>query len=121
MNTIQEHIEKAEHNRHFLETVPTSSFPDWAIVVLFYRALHVTSAIIHSNGDNHGMSHAARQKAVERHFTPENAVAYEQLYSRSRLVRYDQLLATRAEYEQLMDRSFMPVLQEAQRKLPGIQ
>ncbi len=120
MNTMQEHIDKAVHNREFLSTLDASRFPDWAIVALFYRALHVTSAVVHARGDDHGTSHPSRQRAVERHFGSDNALAYEQLYSRSRLVRYDQLSATESEYEQLVS-SFLPILTEAQSVMAVIQ
>jgi len=121
MNTVQEHIDKALHNLRFLESVSAGDFADWVIVALFYRALHVTSAVIHMTGDDHRTSHPARQKAVERHFSHDSALAYEQLYSRSRLVRYDQLYAEEAEYDRLLSDSFAPILREAQRVLPGIQ
>lgn len=121
MDTVQEHVNKAAHNRDFLATIPVGSFADWAIVVLFYRALHVTSAVIHERGDDHGKTHPFRQRAVEKHFSSSNADAYAQLYSRSRLVRYDQLSATQAEYNRLLTDSFVPLLQEARAVVPELQ
>ena len=120
MDTAQEHADKALHNLQFLESISTGEFADWAIVALFYRALHVTSVVIHVRGDDHGTSHSARQKAVDRHFTHDNAVGYEQLYSRSRLVRYDQVSAEDVDYNRLLMNSFVPILQEAQRVVPGV-
>ena len=119
MHSVQ-HADKALHNLHFLESISVAEFADWAIVALFYRALHVTSAVIHARDGNHGTSHSARQKAVDRYFSHNNAVAYEQLYSRSRLVRYDELSAEEAEYDRLLKSSFLPILEEAQRQVPSI-
>jgi len=62
MKTIAEHLEKAGHNLAFLNTIDVANdtCADWAIVVLFYRALHLVSAVIHSQGRDHGTGEGPR-------------------------------------------------------------
>ena len=108
MNTVEEHLEKARGNLAFLDTIEAQvdRFADWAVVVLFYHALHLASAAIHAQGADHGRSHDSRQRRLEQIISPAGAEEYERLYSRSRLYRYDAVQCTRSEYVRLRDTSF---------------
>jgi len=120
MNTVAQHLEKARHNLAFLNTmdVADDTFGDWAIVVLFYRALHLVSAVIHSHGRDHGATHGQRQPRVEAVLSPATAQSYERLYTRSRAVRYEEVTSTAREFERLLKSDFGPLLREVQSHLP---
>lgn len=121
MRTIAEHLQKARHNLAFLNTVDISrdDLADWAIVVLFYRALHLVSAVIHSQGQDHGRTHKVRQEAVERIFATPASESYERLYSRSMALRYEEVRSTAAEFRRLLTSDFEPLLREVQSHLPS--
>jgi len=120
MRTIAEHLEKARHNLAFLNTmaVADDTFADWAIVVLFYRGLHLVSAVVHGEGRDHGSSHAERQRSVDAVFAPATAQSYRRLRSRSRVVRYEEVRTTAAEFDRLLRSDFEPLLQEVRQYLP---
>lgn len=121
MRTIAEHLEKARHNLAFLNTIDIDddTFADWAIVVLFYRALHLVSAVIHNDGRDHGSSHAERQWQVDAIFPPPTARSYRRLRSRSRVVRYEQVQSTAADFRRLLSSDFEPLLRKVQSHLPN--
>jgi hypothetical protein len=121
MNTAEDHIVKARHNANFLALIPLTDdqFADWATVVLFYRALHLLSAALHVLRRDHGNSHARRNAAVQSAFPRTVSLSYDRLYSRSRLVRYNQMSSTLAEYQRLFDNDFSPILSEVQKHLPA--
>jgi len=121
MNTIAQHLEKARHNLAFLNTmdVGDDTFADWAIVVLFYRALHLVSAVIHSHGRDHGTTHGQRQPRAEAVLSPAAAQSYERLYTRSRAVRYEEVTSTAREFERLLKSDFGPLLREVQSRVPN--
>jgi len=120
MNSLDDHLGKARHNLAFLGSLDLSGddFADWGIVVLFYAALHVVRAALHARETDHGTSHPQTQRGVEEVF-PENAArSYERLYSRSRLVRYDELRASLADFQRLRDSDFSTVVRAASYFLP---
>jgi hypothetical protein len=121
MRTIAEHLEKARHNLAFLDTmdVADDTFADWAIVVLFYRALHLVSIVIHSEGRDHGSSHAERQRSVDAVFTLATAQSYRRLRSRSRIVRYESVRCAATDFERLLRSDFEPLLEEVRQYVPG--
>ena len=121
MRTIAEHLEKARHNLTFLDTmnVTDDAFADWAIVVLFYRALHLVSAVVHGEGRDHGSSHAERQLSVDAVFAPPTAQSYRRLRSRSRIVRYESVRSTAGDFERLSRFDFEPLLQEVREHIPS--
>jgi hypothetical protein len=120
MRTIAEHLEKARHNLAFLNTmdVADDTFADWAIVVLFYRGLHLVSAVIHGEGRDHGSSHAERQRSVDAVFAPATAQSYRRLRSRSR-VRYESVRCAASDFDRLLASDFEPLLQEVRRHIPS--
>ena len=70
MNSVEEHVEKARHNLAFLDRMELTSddFADWAIVALFYAALHFVRAALHIRNEDHGTSHSKAQAAVDQVF-----------------------------------------------------
>jgi len=121
MRTIAEHLDKARHNLAFLDTIDVAddTFADWAIVVLFYRALHLVSAVIHGEGRDHGSSHAERQRSVDAVFVPATAQSYRRLRSRSRVVRYESVRSAAGDFERLLRSDFEPLLREIRQRIPG--
>lgn len=119
MNTAQDHLIKARRNADFLALIPLSddSYADWAIVVLFYRALHLVSALLHVRGAEHGANHAQRNAAVQEAFSRSIGTSYLRLYSRSRLVRYEQTASLLADYQRLLHEDFTPILAEVRKEL----
>lgn len=60
MGTRSDHAEKAEHNQRFLESIDSQEYPDWAVTVAFYRALHLVEMLFAASGhhsDNHRDRH----------------------------------------------------------------
>ena len=84
-----QHVEKAKHNERFLETILTSTFYVWIVVVTFYTALHFVDALL-AKKNYHPSSHHKRNQLVAK-FLPDVSEDYLVLYSRSRRVRYDPL------------------------------
>lgn len=121
MKTIAEHLEKAGHNLAFLNTIDAANdtCADWAIVVLFYRALHLVSAVIHSEAQDHGTNHKQRWKQVHAVFSPPTAQSYLRLYSRSRELRYDEVASTASEFHRLLNSDFEPLLRDVRSHLPN--
>ena len=66
------HVNKAIHNEAFIEqlNLPDSDFPDWAVTVISYAALHYVDALLAksfaSSPRNHGerSSYIYRQQAL---------------------------------------------------------
>ncbi len=121
METLDLHVTKAQHNAAFLSTLNLTDdrYADWAIVALFYTALHLVRAVLHHHSTDHGTSHPKTQHSVNAIYPPDAAMSYERLYSRSRLVRYDILLATLNDFQKLRDADFTAVA-EASRNLAGL-
>lgn len=121
MNVAQDHLDRASHNADFLALIPLTDdqYTDWAIVVLFYRALHLLSGGLHALNRSHGNSHAFRCAAVQQAFPSDISKSYDRLYSRSRLLRYEQVSSTLTEYRQLLANDFTPIVSEVQKHLPS--
>src|SRR5579884_3707495 len=120
MNTAQDHLNKAAHNRAFLDSLfVTNANADWASIVLFYRALHLVRAYLHHLGINHGISHGVTNRAVAARFPAAVSVSYLKLYNHSRLYRYEQPAATVQDFADLDRNHFRPALQFVQTALPS--
>lgn len=67
MPTKEEHIAKAEGNAAFALSLPLENQTkiDWALIVLFYAALHYVEAYLSTIGQ-HLRSHTTRDNAVGR-------------------------------------------------------
>jgi len=85
MATEADHLQKADSNQAFLDTI-TDEFPDWIATVGFYKAVHLVEALFARRGCS---SHTHRQRnfmlrknhiEIWRDFQP--------LYNASKLLRY---------------------------------
>lgn len=121
MDTPQDHVRKATQNLAFADSIDLTSdtYADWAIVVLFYSALHYVRAALHVQGKDHGTNHARTLAAVDEVYSDSGAISYGRLYSRSRLYRYDVLTATVNDFTHLRHSDFDPLLSET-RSLIGL-
>jgi len=94
MPDIKAHIDKAEHNRKFLETICqyVERFADWVAVVAFYSALHYVEALFfrfQPSGQKHGTSHEMRERLLksQRRFK-KVARHYWHLWQAATIARY---------------------------------
>lgn len=88
MPSRDEHLAKADHNAEMLQVLlGDHSSPEWATVLLFYRAVHLVEAWFALRG-SHNRSHQIRSRAVHRGL-PEIAAEYDDLVKASRLARYE--------------------------------
>jgi hypothetical protein len=90
---VEEHIQKAEHNAKHLKYVMMNvqAFPDWAVTVAFYVAVHYVEAFLTKVGHPQDQHHPERNKIIATAPEPELtgiARRYLALYNRSRFSRY---------------------------------
>jgi hypothetical protein len=86
-----EHLKKAADNESLASSLDTSIpiAPNWAIVMLFYVAVHYVEAYF-SRQSKHLVGHPARETAIQR--DPKiNSIFrnYRELYTYSREARYE--------------------------------
>lgn len=86
MATELEHKRHAQHNQAFLDVIDKNAFPDWAITVSFYKAVHLVEALF-TNKQVRGGSHIRRNNTLKRTF-PAIWRDYRPLYAFSRVARY---------------------------------
>jgi hypothetical protein len=84
----EKHINQWKHNRSFLETI-RPQFPDWAVTVTFYTALHAVDALLRHDKTGRITSHSHRNETLMR----TNRYAriwklYQPLHDLSRTIRY---------------------------------
>ncbi len=101
MPTRDEHLAKADQNEVFLTSVVAAqSSAEWAIVVLFYRAVHLVEAWF-ALRRIHNRSHQQRTRAVNANLA-EVSADYAEILKASRTARYDPAgLVTWEDYEHL--------------------
>lgn len=88
MPSADQHRRKAESNREFLATISLDDYPDWAVVVAFYTAVHRVEQLRAAAKEGHSQSHEERLAYVqERH--PQIHTAYHILQNASMLARYE--------------------------------
>ncbi len=75
MPNASQHHKKAEINRKFLATISIDDFPDWAVVVAFYTAVHVVEELRAACGDGVSTDHEDRLEHVQ-HKHPTIHTAY---------------------------------------------
>jgi hypothetical protein len=83
------HLQQAERFEAFLQTLQGSQYSEWALVVMFYSALHYVEAYL-TKTDRTYRDHTTRRESMRR--IPETAAilpAYHRLYKASREARYD--------------------------------
>lgn len=100
-----EHINQAQHNEAFYQTIDRAAYSDWAVTVTFYAALHYVDAFLATQaGGIHPGSHGVRDPLVQR-------VAqlrplwnhYHRLKNRSRNARYNATRFTNEEVKRVFD------------------
>src|SRR5690349_14214965 len=82
------HIQQWQHNRAFIGTVDPE-FPDWAVTVTFYAALHAVDALLKYDKVTRVINHESRNAVL----AGTNRYAkifrlYQPLYTLSRTIRY---------------------------------
>jgi len=89
-----EHLTQVRHNIDILNSFcsgavpyPTTVYPDWAVTVAFYTAVHLVEARL-AQYHTHSTNHAQRDNEIRRRFRPiwHN---YNRLQNNSRGARYD--------------------------------
>lgn len=63
MSIESEHIKQFFHNSDFYNSINTDKYPDWAIVVIFYKGIHLIESVM-ARTDNHSQSHYERKKIM---------------------------------------------------------
>ena len=100
MPTDVEHHKQKEHNKAFAEFVKNSGslYHDWAIIGLFYAAIHEIERYAFVKCQYHSMSHPVRNNFVSRALKPiwNN---YRELSEMSRDIRYECYSPTSADLE----------------------
>ena len=61
MGSHAQHQSKAEHNGRFLASINAQEFPDWAVVVAFYKAVHLVEMLLAKAQSFHSDSHREKQ------------------------------------------------------------
>jgi hypothetical protein len=104
------HISEAKKNFIGYKTqLKTANDKDWAIVRLFYSALHLVQAYAVSyqaqNGGTVPRTHSTREVFIANHLS-EIEAEYSRLEEASRDVRYDLIVLTEAEIVEYHDDEF---------------
>ena len=83
------HLKQSNHNEEFYYLISPNQFTDWAVVVLFYSALHIVDAFLAIHGIHPG-SHERRVKLVNTmHDLKPIADEFMILKDESELARYN--------------------------------
>jgi uncharacterized protein (UPF0332 family) len=86
--TKGQHLAKAEHNQKLADTLVKGSYPDWAVTIYFYSALHYVHAVLAVYGQ-HPESHEATAPLVRRNPVLKKVWAeYRSLQTAARNARY---------------------------------
>jgi hypothetical protein len=82
------HIIQWHHNRDFISTIDPN-YPDWAVTVSFYVALHAVDALLKFDGNIHITDHTSRNATLS-HTNRYSKIwkLYHPLFGLSRTVRY---------------------------------
>lgn len=111
------HVTRAEHNEQFYGAIgaPHTEYTDWAVVALFYAALHYVDAVLATGGlrenqPGHPQNHRDRLFALAGHpkLTSVN-VHYLELYHRSKDARYRMVQFAPREASRLHDTYYAAV------------
>jgi len=117
MATEREHLHQAQHNEQFLATfyLPTTSYLDWAVTVIFYAALHYIRAL----AARHLFTNISRYGELDKLFNRlplfrNNSwvyIDYRQLKDDSRAARYDMRAFSSQEVTALRDEELTRIRQ----------
>src|SRR6059058_3119301 len=88
MPSADQHRNKAERNRRFLNSIALDDFPEWVVVAAFYTAVHLVERLRAAAGDGDSTSHEDRLDYVQHHHPNEIHSAYHILQNVSMLARY---------------------------------
>ncbi len=105
------HFDQVRHNLAFLDTfyAPTTPYPDWAVTVTFYAALHAIEAVL-AQRRLHSQSHTERRRYVRQMF-PSLWRLYYRLDVFSRRARYDGFRPSPTLLRQLVEHDLPTILQ----------
>ena len=97
----EEHANKAVHNEAFLNqfNLPNSDFPDWAVTVISYTALHYVDALLAKSFGFFPKNHGERSSYICRQSTLRNNIRndYEDLKNDGIEARYTSRMFTAEE------------------------
>ncbi|MBI4334132.1 MAG: hypothetical protein HY673_22955 [Chloroflexi bacterium] len=111
------HLEKARRNERFYVACGAAArpFPEWAVVILFYSALHYVDAALANDSSlspllRNPENHSARNEAVRAisMLTPVRHI-YRNLYARSLEARYTGIRLTLTDVRNLETICFGPL------------
>jgi hypothetical protein len=91
MPNSRQHKEKAARNREFLDTISVDDYPDWAVVVAFYAAVHLAErlrTLERNASQQHSTDHNDRLQFVQRKHRGIHA-AFHILFNAALLARYE--------------------------------
>jgi hypothetical protein len=88
MPSADQHRNKAERNRKFLNSISLDEFPDWVAVAAFYTAVHRIEQYRAFAGDGDSISHEDRLNYVQHRLPKVIHNAYHMLQNVSMLARY---------------------------------
>ena len=110
MPQLAEHIAQAEKNERLYDNLVGTEFNDWAVVSLFYAALHYVDAYFVQRVGTSPSNHSARNKLVS--MTRELVGIerrYRELYARSLDARYNIVAISDDEARRERTTHFIPI------------
>lgn len=112
MESVEDHVEKARHNLRALRLVSADlgDLADWALVVMFFAALHAVCAVLHLRNVDHGTSHARTRAAIRPLLPGVLAAAYDDLQDEARAARYELARVSRPDFEVIRESAFEPLM-----------
>lgn len=88
MATETEHRQQAQRNQDFLDSIDAAKFPEWAVTVAFYKAVHLVELLLAKKSLGHLSGyHSQRNNLLKRRY-PGLWKDYGPLYRFSRVARY---------------------------------
>ncbi len=97
-----QHLKKADRNQQFAESLDLAKDPnaEWAIVALFYSAVHSVEAVLARDFNLHSANHEQRKKTMARISTMRPCfLEYAHLETLSRNCRYEAKIFKLRDYE----------------------
>jgi len=88
MPSADQHRNKAERNRNFLNSISLTDYPEWVTVAAFYTAVHLVERLRAAASDGDSTSHEDRLNYVQHFMPSEFHSAYHILQNVSMLARY---------------------------------
>lgn len=109
MSSREEHVHRAEQDDVFFQVTSRGepAHLHWAVVALFYSALHYVEAVLFPS---HSSSHADRNRRISIHPDLRPLFpAYYDLYQRSLDARYETRSFSAEDVRDVKDNLFLPV------------